>query len=389
MITTYTSSPKPIEKADFKKIGTGTGISRYAHGMYFGEAPTAHYYLEQYQGYFEAAHSFKSNKIDIQEGSPAYDVAQIIIRNKFNRNDALASIDGQEKLVNAINVIWPIENDKPDLNFEFGALHKVKLFGVNEQDVPSWDDHLNIDMIRNYAEIVIDKIFTTKEILGAIHLDDDLKGLELVSALLDIEKNNAEQKIIKWIENGEAPELIQDLIDEEDDDLSPEEIAESIIFSLEDDIESEWMDVAIGNGYGSTRTDSHEVFDLIMDGYSAKALKSLVASHRVNFEIHDELSLGSFYDSLATTAPENCDEKAYASQFFSESLGISIVSAPAMYGIQGSIEYVVLSESALKDASFEVMSKEAIEHEILECHSNKNSNKRDEMDNEHHYKYVN
>ncbi len=67
MINTFTASPKKINDIDMSKLGEGTGVTRYAAGMYFGGPSTVEHYLATYKTYNDTDKVFYKHGVEVPE----------------------------------------------------------------------------------------------------------------------------------------------------------------------------------------------------------------------------------------------------------------------------------------------------------------------------------
>jgi hypothetical protein len=75
------------------KIGTGSEISRYAHGLYLGSPSTAIHYLNTYKDY-KPADTLKHQGVEFDVKTDAGRMAAALINNRFNVDDAKAEVNG-------------------------------------------------------------------------------------------------------------------------------------------------------------------------------------------------------------------------------------------------------------------------------------------------------
>lgn len=320
MIKAFTASPKKFNTFDFDKIGEGTGVLRYALGMYLGPKETADHYQETYQDYNGADLSFTLNSAPITHDSKAYEVAEFLTDNP-DKEIAKNNFSSDEYSLTAVNMLISDDNE---LLFEAkrGVLYEATIPHIDINDLKSWNATPDEDELNQIAgtfyqrQIVIAELDTAPlEILGIDTDHDDFESL--MDNIFDMA-----------YEEGLENEKI---------DYSVNEDGLRDIF---------WRHVR-GDSYSTSLLD-----DEFKDGIDQKYINLVNSITGNQIDISLDMSYGDIYDNLThalnplhENIETNITGKKYASNFFSKELNIDGFTAPAMFGNEGAEEIILINES--------------------------------------------
>ena len=366
VITAYCAAPVAIEKMDFDKVGSGTGVLRYAFGMYAGEVDTAKHYLDSYKGYGGASRSFRMGQegnIYIEADSLGYDLASALVENKHDYDALREQHKGDETVLLALDHI----EKAGGIVVDYGAMHKIKIPHVDIDDVKKWDDTLepdDLDVIAMaFYQTQPDIVARAESVLAEFDEDLEFEDVEnTLDALWDMAYNEG-------LEEDEIP------------------------FHLdEDDLKCIWNARVRGDNYSMFDCD-----DEFNDGIASKYLDAAEKIVGGSVCLQNEMSIGDAY--LAVTSayePEiadvdaSIDGKKLASKLFSgKEIDIPMVVAPTKFGNYQAYELVIMSEDLANSSRIEPLDPMRFDDQPKdECSLTRlrfASQGRDDDDDEMHY----
>ena len=328
MIKEYLASPKRFSKPDFNKIGTGTGVLRYAFGLYMGEKNTALKYYEDYREYGGADVTFVRNGIKIKEDSLAFEVATILKDAEWDIQQAehdLRLIKGPNESYQKAFKLLTNNGTRVDFQTSYAAFYEVTIPGYSLSDLVHWDHEISNDELDRIALAYNNKKFDMMNIPQKLADKVDALGVDL--------------------EADSVEELIDDLFDKAIEYAIEEDL---IPMSLnEEDLREIW--------YQKVRNDFHSInlldneFDEAIDDRYLDALKDLVDS---NLIFENEMKYGDMYQLLAHAFVPDCKDgednvkgKKLASDFLSKELGYIGFIAESKFGDYKAQEKIVINES--------------------------------------------
>ena len=321
VITAYCAAPVAIEKMDFDKVGSGTGVLRYAFGMYAGEVDTAQHYLDSYKGYGGASRSFRmghDGKTHIEADSLGYELAAALVSNNHDYDALREEYKNDDTAIMAIGHI----EKAGGIVVDYGAMHKIKIPGVDIDDVKKWDDIMEPEDLDALAMAFYERqpeiASRAEDVL--LSLDEDLIFENVEGALDDI-----------WdmaYNNGIEEDLIPFHVDE-------------------DEIKKVWNARVRNDSY--SMFDFQDEFDEGIDSKYLDAAKKIVGDVLC---IQNEMTIGDAYLSITSSYDPDVHDvdmsvigKKMASELFSSSeIDIPMVVAPTKFGNEKSYELIIMSE---------------------------------------------
>lgn len=327
MIKTYTASPVEIKEINMENSGKGTGVNRYASGMYFGSPKTVDYYLDGYKKYNGSDVSYYSGEMEISEGSPGYRAVKELYKNNMSYEETKEVLKDDEQGLIALDVLM----DKGDLFIEKGVLYSVELRNINPDDLKVWDSIADDHFILNAGEIFYSNLLSEKdfkdtdwEALGFYVDPEDYEDLVELSF----------KAALEWLESeGECCN------------------------ENEDDLKEVWSHYIIGDDCFSNNT-SDFFYSSLANSPQMDAIKRITKDL---LSLESGTSYGDVYIEISHSLdplsdPQNDSiRKSLASKFFVEKLKISGFVGESMQGELGSIEYIIIDEDILNSAKFEKM----------------------------------
>jgi hypothetical protein len=350
-----------------KRIGQGTGITRFASGMYFGGPSTVEHYLNDYKHLNAAEKRFYHKGVEINSQSPAYPVMQHLATHRFDYNEALAHFEGNEKALSALKVISPDEGKSFDFEVESGVCHEVKLPGVDDADMLRWNAEMDHGMIMDIAYKLANKL-VNHDSLSSYPYDE----LEVTPA-------------------DDFDELADNAFDAalevamEDGDLG---------WSCDDEALRELWRCRL---MGDSVFDNHmeDDFSYLESTPQWKAINNVLNG---KIDVHEEMTNGDVYEAVAhalsqeiTSEDSDMKGKILASEFLSKKMGIAGFKCESVYGLEGSMEYVVIDENILNRASFTPLRHSEFEivksNETTPLHADNSREPEFHHEPDQHYRY--
>jgi hypothetical protein len=322
MPTLYTASPKIISKLEMNKVGTGSEMSRYAHGLYLGSPSTAIHYLNTYKDYKPADLSLKHQGVEFDVKTDAGRMAVALINNSFNVNAAKNELHGDKNAIDALEDLVDL-NGTPKFKYQRGGLHQVNFSISSSGEVPHWDQTLSIGQIIEIYQTLID----TKMEQGFI--------------------NNAN------FDDMTPSDKMDDLFDE-----AYESVLDEGEFNLNSDIEiyrNIWFANAMGENFPS-EFDKHT--DDFNDAFSSTPhhKKMMAISKLMDAHFNEDMSYGDIYHQVAHALTRNNEDgRVNASAFFDQKMGISMIEAEAMQGGPNQSEFIILSQKFADSCKIDVV----------------------------------
>lgn len=340
MIKTYTASPTRItrDSIDMNRLGEGSGVQRYAAGLYFGRPSTVGHYLEQYKKTTFCDAKIVCNGVEVNPSTPAYKILQYLIRkgDKASVDDAYIHFKDQPDVEKeAIDFI--IGGEDIDYTAEFGICHEVKLKGINESDLLDWDDVPTQETLTDWAYTITDE-------LG--FLSEKLKNLETDE--LDISLTGNLREDIVTIFDAVHLDASENKFDHYVDETALFELFEAKTFN--------------NSSYNEQEIDAYNILE---DNYPIINKLHNITHQYVNLD--NTMTHGDFYEcALSLFSEDEKEAKIKASDFFSKKLYIPGFSCKSMYGNEGSREFVIMDEQILKDSYFSEISHDELAFQIEE-----------------------
>ena len=329
MIKAYTASPFEIKSIDSQKSRVGSGVSRYAEGMYFGDATTANYYLNNYKDYTDAHTKYEYKGTEILPGAKILPAIKALDRAGFDLDKAIASLDGDPESQNHLRLLDEQSelSLQKEITFSRGVVYDVSLRDVDINDLRKWDDTPGKEVILELAFSMAERL-RKRGVFNQLDFDN-----------LEISNDYDAESIIDTIYENIQHEAYENGMDNTD----REELKEVFLFRLFGDynISSNWHDDA-------AELEETEAF---------RNLEKLNLS--AFFPINSEMTYGDLY-AVLTSSVSDLDKMDYeliesrrmASEIMSKELNIPGFLCEAMRGFDDSMEIVIIDESLLKNSKF-------------------------------------
>jgi hypothetical protein len=293
------------------KVGTGSEMSRYAHGLYLGSPSTAIHYLNTYKDYKPADLTLKHQGVEFDVKTDAGRMAVALINNRFNVDAAKDEVKGDENAIGALEDLLDI-NGAPKFKYQRGGLHQVTFSTSSSGEVPHWDSTLHIEQIIEIYQTLID----TKMEQGFIH-----------DANFD----------------DETPSDKMDELFDEAYDL----VLEEGEFNLNADMEiyrNIWFANAMGEQFSSEfnkhTDDFNDAFSSTPQYKELMEISELMGAH-----FNEDMSYGDIYHQVAHALTRDSEDgRVNASTFFYQKMGVSMIEAEAMQGGPNQTEFIILSQ---------------------------------------------
>lgn len=186
MITTYTASPKTIDKADLENVGTGYGVLRHGYGMYFGTPKVVEKYFNDYEEYRQAERQVHFGAFVASEGTPEFDVM-----NELHQGKTLDEVDLEninESLAESLSDEFS-DYSEHEIIIRHGVVHSVELNDLSPEDINDWDETISDEARLEKIQVAVLSEFYRERGMPpldfqAMNLDDDY-GPDDIAALLD------------------------------------------------------------------------------------------------------------------------------------------------------------------------------------------------------------
>lgn len=351
MLKQYLASPKRFKKADFSKIGSGTGELRYAFGMYMGEKNTALKYYEDYAGYGGADIQFIRNGAKITEGSPAFKMAKELYENDWD-------IDGVKKHIETFSAYTDADRkalkiltsnyEKIDFTTKYAAFYEVTIPNCDINDFKDWDSEISEEELNEIAVEFHNMKFD-------VH---------------NIEPSLAKELIDLGVEFDDEFESTDDLIERLFDEAYNYALEEDMVPSCVDEEELKVIwDQKVRNDNHATSLFDDE-FDEAIDQKYLNALAKIVGSE---LYLEKEMTYGDAYmavsHALNPNNPDvnaNIEGKKKSSEFFSKNLNYLGFRAPSKFGDEGAMEIIVVCEDLASKLRLEELGADVVDERNLD-----------------------
>jgi len=321
MIKTTTASPVRISGYDPQKLGSGTGITRYAAGLYFGSPKVSGKYLDDYANYGDADNAITHKGMEVLPESNAFKVASLLIKNKMNGELVLDLIKNEPELVQAFEVLTL--DDEYDFEYHKGIPYDVTLKGVSLENLPYWDDSAGPEFILLAGEELLEQLITPELIQS-----EDWGNLDM-----------------------EIPESYVDMVESafsEAESWCAENDMELSVDS--DEIREIWDHYFLGD----TLVNSNLYDDFYETLYNSPHFEAIQRIVDNKVDMNSEMTFGDLYISITHSLKspgESLDNaKKHSSEFLSKRLGVPGFKADNINFEE--FELIVFDEVVLKDSSF-------------------------------------
>lgn len=325
MIKSYMASPKRFKQVDFDMIGSGTGVHRYALGIYMGEKPTAMKYYNDYQNFSDADQKYYLDGKEIPEGSPGHEVADYLIQNRQDVAGAQEHFKSNPAMTKALKLLTD-DFTKIDFETEYAALYEAKLPHYDTSELLQWD-----------------KLAGEERIIEI--------GYALLNSKIDIEDINEDlQSKIEELDINENYDTVEGLMDSlynaayesaDEQDIFPG-------YTDKDELKEVWDQYATGETNSSHNLE-HDFYNYIEQKYIhvLDKLKSMTVSVQFN----NEMTNGDVYCHLSSVLNPECENieknnlgKKRASEFLAKEFSVVGYVADTMFGRDNAQEIIITDE---------------------------------------------
>lgn len=317
MIKAFSASPKTFAKPSLEKVGQGTGASRYAFGLYFGEYETASYYLNQYKSYdgAELLILYKDDYLD--SASISYEVAKYIVDNNYDEDLVKEAFKDNDAALKALEYL--MKDNSINFSAQRGALYHAEIRNVDLNDFKNWDELVGEYDGDSLMIATAEKLFDITTLKNKFTIEEST-FIEYKDELFSLAIKNAESKI---------PEE-----DEEDcDDFIFDESEFKII----------WDNILFHRN--SDNYDVNSFYALIDEEF----IQELDQLSKFIPEIDEDSTYGDAYSIISATirSEQQANEKEIgliSGKILSKSINCSGFICKSMYGRKGAKEIVVTDD---------------------------------------------
>ncbi|MBE8232954.1 MAG: hypothetical protein HAW67_04405 [Endozoicomonadaceae bacterium] len=315
----YFASPKQITSLNLDSVGSGTGILRHGFGVYVANQDTAQHYFDEYKHYNGADLRFFNNKIEIQQGTPAYEMALKLADHNFDVDTVAEGLDNrldQLILQSLVNV-----DNEPKIESV-----RAYLYEINERSLPTlndWEDIVSTDFIDKATMLFYQNSIDFKAI--------DTSEFENLG-------------VDTWgVENNDFRQLCEDIFEAAYDQFE----------SDYDHLLGEWFCQI--RGYDSYSQHYDDLFEAVDVKYF-RLINSITGSV---VSLPNDISFGDLYQHFSYCFNPDEDQIAknnkgmkLASKFFESKLSIEGLTAPAFHSEKNAKETVLFSQKLLTNLIF-------------------------------------
>lgn len=331
MIEAYMASPKRFDKVDFDKVGSGTGVLRYAFGLYMGERETANKYFEDYENYGEADKRYFLNNKEIMPGSVAHDVAEFLASNRWKIDEAEEEFEGSDKAMKALKLLTD-DFTKIDFDTKYAVLYKM----ISYKDMSiltDWDGDISSDELNELNFAFYNQHMKVEDV------DPDImQRLEDMEVVTDAEDmfTLIDNIFDRALEKAQEEDLICSSVDED-------ELRNIFYQKFRND--------------NSTMNTFDSEFDEAIDYDFIKIMEEITGNL---LTLEDDLTYGDAYFQLChalnpgvENIEKNIEGKRLASKFLSKEIGVTGYIADTKFGRDHAKEIIIIDEDFANEMRME------------------------------------